>query len=61
MFIYCFDDDLRNRLIKDQHRLVYEGSNEKGNFWCFEMKGQFEFSESDKEGQTYIYSKRMTF
>lgn len=61
MFLYCFDDDLRNRLIKDGHRLIYQGNNEKGEFWCFEMQGIFEFSEKDKEGNNYTLSKRMSF
>lgn len=61
MFLYCFDSDLRNRLIKDQHKLLYEGQNEKGTFWVFEMSGMFEFSENDKENHTYFFSKRMTF
>ena len=60
MFILVFDEKLKERLIKDQHKFLYEGTNEKGTYSCFEMQKRFNFAEF-KEGQQYIFSNRMIF
>lgn len=60
MFVYVTNDKLRNELINDGHTLLYEGSNEKGGFWCFEVSGNFDFS-SYFETQDFTVSKKMFF
>lgn len=61
MFLYCFDNELRNRLIAEQHELISSGTNEKGSFWVFELIGNFNFTEQDKQNESFIFSKRLTF
>lgn len=60
MFIYVTNDKLVNELIKEGNTLIYNGNNEKGEFWCFEVSGNFDFS-SYFEAQDYTFSKKMFF
>jgi len=60
MFVYVTNDKLVHELIKEGNRLVYSGSNEKGEFWCFEINENFDFS-SYFETQDYTFSKKMFF
>lgn len=59
MFIYVFDEKLRNELIKDQHKFISEGCNEKGHFWIFEIQGAFDFSTYSEN--KYLFSKKLFF
>lgn len=61
MFLYCFEEKLRNKLIADGQDLLYEGVNEKGQFWVFTLSDNLDFSLEDYEVGSYIITKKMMF
>lgn len=61
MFVYCFSEELKNRLEEEQHRFIFEGKNEYGPFWVFQLVGPFTFADSEKESREYIITKRLSF
>lgn len=61
MFLYCFEEKLRNKLIADGQDLLYEGTNEKGEFWVFALSDNLDFSLEDYEVGSYMITKKMMF
>lgn len=61
MFLYCFDYELRNKLLADGQTLLHESTNEKGVYWVFELSDNLDFSLEDYEVTSYMITKKMMF
>lgn len=46
MFIYCFDKELKNRLLKQNYKMINKPNNQ--DYWVFiNSNGKFDFSGID--------------
>ena len=57
MFIYCFDKELKQELIKQGFKLLKE--DDKGATFVFSDKEKFDFTKVDKT--KYLFTNRLTF
>ena len=59
-FVYVFDENLKEKLRRQGKKIVFEGQNEKGQYWCFEMEKTV-LEQLSRHGSGYMISNRMTF
>lgn len=57
MFIYCLDDELKNKLIKKGFKLLKEDEN--GATFVFSEKVRFDFNTVDKT--KFLFTNKLTF
>ena len=57
MFIYCLDDELKNKLIKKGFKLLKEDEN--GATFVFSEKVRFDFNNVDKT--KFLFTNKLTF
>lgn len=57
MFIYCLDDELKNKLIKKGFKLLKEDGN--GAIFVFDKNLKFNFEKVDKS--KFLFTNRLTF
>lgn len=57
MFIYCLDDELKNKLIKKGFNLLKEDEN--GATFVFSEKVRFDFNNVDKT--KFLFTNKLTF
>ncbi|MDD2495963.1 MAG: hypothetical protein PHE29_12320 [Tissierellia bacterium] len=56
-FIYCLDEDLKNKLIKQGFKLLKE--DDKGATFVFSDKIKFDFNNVSKN--KFMFTNRLTF
>lgn len=45
MFIYCYDEELKSKLLKRNYKMIDKPNNQ--NYWVFINNGKFDFSGID--------------
>lgn len=57
MFIYCKDNDLKNKLIKNGFQLIREEDN--GSIFLFDKNIKFDFNNVDKT--KFLFTNKLFF
>lgn len=59
MFIYCFDEKLKEKLLAQDFKYVMHKKNEQGDFWVFEEKPDYLFSRDERD--KLVFSNKLSF
>jgi len=61
VFIYCFTEDLKERLEAEGNELIYTEDTELGRFWVFSFNTNFNFTKEDKQNAAYVIRNKLNF
>ena len=60
MFIYCFDEELKNKLLKHNYKMIDKPTNQ--SYWVFiNNKEKLDFDFSDVDASKFKLSNKLNF